>query len=144
MKGYVPADIRVFAIRDVILEQETAEVCESPDIGSKISEIYREGHKFTLTNIVESNGMKWCEVRDAHGKKGFINAETKVAPAPQRQRGTHIFSMLLGATMFVGGIVILSVASGPYGAPGVRMLGLFFLVMGALGLFAALLLLLKS
>jgi hypothetical protein len=77
--GYVPATIKIFRIRPVMLNQPNVSVLSYPAAGSPEVVSYQRGDRFTVAGVKRQGEEAWVEIRTLGGATGFIPPGTRIA-----------------------------------------------------------------
>lgn len=103
---------------DVVLEQSTVRVFNSPGINSEVKMTFNKGEKFSLGKVIAHDGIKWVEIQSISGEIGYITGETKIKKIAGSEtiKQQNIDSnaknkrrMISGALWCIGGIIVTAV-----------------------------------
>jgi Bacterial SH3 domain len=129
-QAFIPAEAKIFVLRQGALMQNNVEVHSEPSSGSLIKQQLSRNTKISILDVVTEQGQQWVRITDAVGNEGFISGDTRVRIKPVRTKASAGKSMMSGGMWLVAGLVmVFSERSAPAGS-GLSMLGYFALLFG--------------
>lgn len=107
--GFILGSTKIFTIMTQTLLQAHVDVREQPRALSPIRVQYHKGQQFEVLGVIESEGSKWVELRDATGVHGYIEGATKIQTGTQKPPGNYERDLKVGALWCIGGIIVTAV-----------------------------------
>ena len=143
-QAYIPADTRIFAIREGALMQNTVDVHAEPSSESPIKQKLSLNAKFLILQRVNQNGQIWMRIRDMNGGEGFIFGDTRIRVMQQKTKAGGMKNIVSGVMWLgVGVLVNFSGISGSSGGSfsilgyGAILFGAVMLISGLVQYFTA-------
>ena len=129
-QAFIPAETRIYVIREGSLMQDNVSVYAEPSDGSLVKQQLKRNAKISILQVTHDQGKDWVRIRDSVGNEGFISGDTRVRLTPQRTKSMGRKNMINGGMWLVAGIVmVISERSAPAGSS-LSLLGYFALIFG--------------
>lgn len=105
-QAYIPADTRIFAIREGALMQNTVDVHAEPSSESPIKQQLGLNAKFLILQRVNQNGQIWMRIRDMNGGEGFIFGDTRIRVTQQKTKAGGMKNIVSGVMWLAVGVLV--------------------------------------
>jgi hypothetical protein len=126
-KGYLPAETKIFFIKQAVLLQNDIQVYSEPTKLSLIKQTLQKKNRFYITKIIDKDTKSWVKIRDLSGNEGYIDGHTRIRVMTEVTRATGSRNMLSGGMWCLAGIVV---SGFPFSAPSAG--GVLIVTWGAL------------
>jgi uncharacterized protein YgiM (DUF1202 family) len=111
VKGYLSGDVHLFGLKNVILQDASAELRASADASSEVLKTLKKGDAFYTLGVVKTEEGGWVRVRDASGTEGYIEGKTKIRVLPAATRAEAKKTLILVGVMTLAGIAFALVSA---------------------------------
>jgi Bacterial SH3 domain len=130
-QAYIPAETRIYIIREGALMQNNVELHAEPSSGSLVKSQLARNAKVYILQVVKGDGQDWVRVRDVNGSEGYIPGETRIRLQQQRTKATARRNMINGVMWLIAGLVITFSNSTPGAGSSFGLLGYGAILFGA-------------
>lgn len=130
-QAYIPAETRIYIIRQGSLMQNNVELHAEPSSGSLVKSQLGRNTKVYILQVVKGDGQDWVRVRDINGSEGYIPGETRIRLEQQRTKATARRNMINGVMWLIAGLVITFSNSAPGAGSSFGLLGYGAILFGA-------------
>jgi len=128
--AYIPAETRIYIIREGALMQNNVDMHSEPSAGSLIKQQLMRNTKLSILQVVKEGGQDWVRVRDASGNEGFIPGDTRVRLTVQKTKAMGRRNMISGGMWLIAGLIMVFSESSAAPGSGFSLLGYFALLFG--------------
>jgi uncharacterized protein YgiM (DUF1202 family) len=130
-QAYIPAETRIYIIREGSLMQNNVELRSEPSSGSLIKSQLARNTKVYILQVVKGDGQDWVRVRDASGSEGYIPGDTRIRVQQQKTKASGKKNIVTGVMWLIAGLVIVFTNSTPATGSSFGLLGYGALLFGA-------------
>lgn len=109
-KGYISGNVKIFGIKKVELQENSAEMYESPSAESAVLRTMHKGDLFQTLRIEENGEERWVRVRDLKEMEGYIAGSTKIKLISVTSRAGAKKTVLLGVALLGAGAVLTAIS----------------------------------
>ena len=129
--AYIPAETRIYVIRQGALMDNEVDMHSEPSSGSLVKQQLKRGAKLSILQVLKDGDQDWVKVRDDSGNEGYIIGATRFRLTVQKTKANGRRSMISGGMWLIaGGIMVYSESTSTSGS-GLSLLGFGALIFGA-------------
>ncbi len=129
--AFIPAETRIYIIREGTLMQNDVDMHAEPSAGSLIKQQLKRNSKVSILQVIKEGGQDWVKVRDAIGNEGYIPGETRFRLAAQKTKAVGRKNMISGGMWLIAGVIMLFSEGSAASGSGFSLLGYGALLFGA-------------
>jgi len=129
-QAFIPAETRIYIIREGSLMQNGVEMHAEPSAGSLIKQQLMRNSKLSILQVVKEQGQDWVRVRDTSGNEGFIPGDTRFRLSVQKTKAMGRKNMISGGMWLIAGLIMLFSESSAASGSGFSLLGYGALIFG--------------
>lgn len=110
VKGYISGNAKIFGIRKVELQVNSAEMHQEPSSESPVVRALKKGDLFETLRIEENGDERWVRIRDLRNLEGYIAGDTRIKILPPNSRAAAKKTVLIGVALLGAGAVVTAIS----------------------------------
>ena len=130
-QAFIPGEARIFVLRQGSIKENSVDLLTEPADGALVKRQLVRNTKIEILQVVDKQGKKWVQVRDASGNEGYISGNTRIRVTQQKTKAVGRKNMLSGAMWLIAGVIIIYSNNPGASTSSFTLLGYGAIVFGA-------------
>jgi hypothetical protein len=130
-QAFIPGEARIYVLRQGTIKENSVDLLAEPADGALVKKQLTRNTNIEILLVVDKQGKKWVQVRDASGSEGYISGNTRIRVTQQKSKAMGRKNMLSGGMWLLAGVIIISSNNSGTSTSSFTLLGYGAIAFGA-------------
>jgi hypothetical protein len=130
-QAFIPGEARIYVLRQGTIKENSVDLLTEPTDGALVKRQLARNTNIEILQVIDKQGKKWVQIRDASGNEGYISGNTRVRVIQQKSKAMGRKNMLSGGMWLIAGAIIIFSNNTGTSTSSFTLLGYGAMVFGA-------------